>query len=125
MLRIFLLYIALSFIASEQILTISVGEKRVMNADAGGLFPLIVKPSEDVNEDIIFTCNSNIRYNFYYTTFGYDVFDENPSPKIPAGTEIKFNCVLIEPVYNEIITLDINEQFIKEVVPNGQSHSLI
>ena len=49
MLRIFLLYIALSFIDSEQILTISVGEKRVMNADAGGLIPLIVKPSEDVN----------------------------------------------------------------------------
>ena len=129
MLRIFLLFIVLSFTASEQILTISAGEKRVMNADKGGLIPLIVQPSEDVNEDIIFTCNSNIFYNFYYTTFGYDVKDENPSPKIPAGTkagtEIKFNCVLIDPVYNEIITLVINEKFIKEIVPGGQYDTLI
>ena len=91
-----------------------------MNADAGGLIPLIVKPSEDVNDEIEFKCNSNICYNFHNTTFGYDVSDEKILPKIPAGTKagtgIKFNCVLIEPVYNEVITLDINKNFLIEVI---------
>ena len=49
-----------------------------MNAGEGGLIPLIVQPSFDVNEDIEFTCNSNIRYNYPNTTFGYDVDDEIP-----------------------------------------------
>ena len=91
-----------------------------MNSDIGGKIPLIVKPSEDVNEEIEFTCNSNIRYNFWNTTYGVDVDDEEILPKIPAGTkagtEIKFNCILIEPVFNEEITLDISEEFLKEVI---------
>ena len=60
-----------------------------MNTDAGGLIPLIVKPSEDVNEDIIFTCNSNICYNFYYTTSGYDVNDENLHQKFQLGQKLE------------------------------------
>ena len=118
MLRLFFLYICINSIISEQILTISVGEKKMMNIDIGPL-PLIVKPSEDVNEDIEFQCNGNIRYDFYYTNNGIDVGDENPLPKIPAGTkagtEIKFNCIIHNSIYNEIITLNIEEQFYKSM----------
>ena len=116
MIKLLLIYLIISYISSEQILTIYPQEKRVMNAGEGGKIPLIVKPSEDVNEDIEFTCNGNIRYNFWNTTFGYDVLDLIILPKIPAGTkagtEIKFNCFLIEPVFNEVITLDISEKFL-------------
>ena len=87
MLRLFFLYISINSIISEQIMTISVGEKKMMNLDINGPLPLIVKPSEDINEDIEFQCNGNIRYDFYYTTNGIDVGDENPLPKIPAGTK--------------------------------------
>jgi hypothetical protein len=123
MIKLLLFYITLNFVASEQILTIYPQEKRVMNSDRGGKIPLIVKPSEDVNEEIEFTCNSNIRYNFWNTTYGEDVFDEEILPKIPAGTkagtEIKFNCILIEPVFNEVITLDISEEFLIEVISDN------
>jgi hypothetical protein len=98
-------------------MTISVGEKKMMNLDINGPLPLIVKPSEDINEDIEFQCNGNIFYDFYYTTTGIDVGDENPLPKIPAGTkagtEIKFNCIIYDSIYNEIITLTIAETFYK------------
>jgi hypothetical protein len=94
-----------------------------MNSDIGGKIPLIVKPSEEVNEEIEFTCNSNVRYNFWNTTYGVDVYDEEILPKIPAGTkagtDIKFNCILIEPVFNEVITLDISEEFLIEVISDN------
>ena len=90
-----------------------------MNSDIGGKIPLIVKPSEDVNEEIEFACNPNIRYNFWNTTYDVDVYDDGILPKIPAGTEIKFNCILIEPVFNEVITLDISEEFLKEVISDN------
>ena len=70
-----------------------------------------------------FTWNSNVRYNFWNTTYGFDIYDEEILPKIPAGTkaetEIKFNCILIEPVFNEVITLDISEEFLKEVISDN------
>ena len=44
-------------------------------------------------------------------------------PKIPAGTkagtEIKFNCILIEPVYNDAIALLIHEEFLKDIVEDN------
>lgn len=120
MIKLLLLLLTINYIASEQILTIYPQEKRVINSDAGGKIPLIVKPSEDVNEEIEFTCNSNICYTFWGSTSEYDVYDEEILPKIPAGTkagtEIKFNCILIEPVYNDAIALLISENFLKEVV---------
>ena len=48
------------------------------------------------------------------------MMDEEILPKIPAGTkagtEIKFNCILIEPVYNNAIALLIHEEFLKDIV---------
>ena len=94
--RLFLFYISINLILSEKSLTISVQEKKLLNIDEGGILSLKVKTSFDVEEDIIFSYNNNICYNFDYTTFGYDVYDEDPLPKILAGTkagsEIKFNC---------------------------------
>ena len=52
MLRLFFLYITINSIISEQILTTSAGEKKMINVDIGDPLPLIIKPSEDVNEEI-------------------------------------------------------------------------
>jgi hypothetical protein len=123
MIKLLLLSLTINYITSEQILTIYPQKKRVMNSDEGGKIPLIVKPSEDVNEEIEFTCNSNICYTFWGSTSEYDVFDEEILPKIPAGTkagtEIKFNCILIEPVYNDAIALLIHENFLIDVVEDN------
>ena len=55
MIKLLLLSLTINYITSEQILTIYPQKKRVMNSDEGGKIPLIVKPSEDVNEEIEFT----------------------------------------------------------------------
>ena len=81
MLKLFLFCLTINYIVSEQILTISVQEKKLMNADEGDLMPLIVKPSEDVNEEIIFKCNGNIRFTYYSTGSCYDTLDEKILPK--------------------------------------------
>lgn len=118
MIKLLLLFITITYISSEQILTISVQEKRLMNTNENGKLPLIVKPSEDVSEDIELACNGNIRY---YPEEGsestYDLGDETTLPIIPAGTkagtEIKFNCILYFDTYNTIITLAIDESLIE------------
>ena len=111
MIRILLFCIFFNIVFSELNLVFSVQEKIMGNAQEGDLLPLIVKPTEDVNEDITIKCNGNIRYR---KSDGHnpDLGDESPIPKIPAGTkagtEIKFNCIIRNKIENENITIDID-----------------
>ena len=71
--------------------------------------PLIIKPTETVTERIDINYNGNIRYNPPGVTSGYDLQDESPKTKIPAGTsagtEIEFNCIVnYQPLENTFIT---------------------
>lgn len=118
MIKLLLLFITINFIASDQILTISVKEKRLINAGEGDILPLIVKSSETVAQEIEFQCNGNIRYNpGDGSDHTYDVGDVDPQnlPKIPkgttAGTEIQFNCKFYFETENTVITLVLDNRF--------------
>ena len=79
------------------------------------LLPLIVKTSFDLEEDIEFSCNSNIYFiilikqllvMMYMMKNFYQKF-----LLVLKQNEIKFNCLVFEPVYNENVTLDIFDHF--------------
>lgn len=104
-----LLYLIISnIIYCEQNFILSVKETMMENINVNDPIPLIVKPTEDVSEEVEIKCNGNIRYNPPGVTWGYDLQDESPKTKIPAGTsagtEIEFNCLVGDPLENTFIT---------------------
>ena len=112
--KLILFFIFYNAIYSETNLIFSVQEKIMENVyQDGALLPLIVKPQEDVTEDIEIKCNGNIRY---LTSDGHypDLQDEETLTKIEAGTkagsEIKFNCIInFVPIINVNITLNLGK----------------
>ena len=101
----------INYIASEQSFTIYPKEKKLKNGERK--IPLIVKPSEDVNQDREFVCSSYIQYHYSDSNDEHFLEDEDNLPKVPAGTkggnEIEFNCKLKEEVSNKIIVLITHE----------------
>lgn len=111
--KLILFFAFFNTICSETNLIFSVQEKIMENVyENGALLPLIVKPQEDVTDDIEIKCNGNIRY---VTSDGHypDLSDEEILTKIEAGTkagsEIKFNCIIVfTPIINVNITLKLD-----------------
>ena len=107
-----LLFLAISnMIYCEPKYILSVKETMMENGD--DLIPLIIKPTETVSEEIEIQCNGNIRYDPPGHTTGYDLQDESPKKKIPAGTsagsEIEFICIAnFEDLENTIITFSLD-----------------
>ena len=110
MLKILLFLVISNMIYCEQKFILSVKEKMMENK--ASLIPLIITPTETVSEEIEIQCNGNIRYDPPGHTTGYDLADESPKKKIPAGTsagsEIEFNCITDEDLENTIITFSVD-----------------
>ena len=109
MFKLLLFLIISNIIYCEQNFILSVKETMMENININEPIPLIVKPTEDVSEEVEIECNGNIRYNPPGVTWGYDLQDESPKTKIPAGTsagtEIEFNCIVnYQPLENTFIT---------------------
>ena len=109
MFKLLLFLIISNIIYCEQNFILSVKETMMENIGTNSPIPLIVKPIEDVSAEKEIECNGNIRYNPPGVTSGYDLGDESPKTKIPAGTsagtEMEFNCLVTEePLENTMIT---------------------